>query len=94
MTTSKEDLILAEVRHLRTQQDNMAMDVAVLKAKHDTGNLSEKAAVFVAILALLISTFTIVTSCKEKSSEAHNRNGHIDYKQFRGIKPGTEARKP
>lgn len=51
-----------EAEYMRGKLDYLGKDVAVLKAKHDTGNLSEKIVACGAVIAMLISLFAIVKS--------------------------------
>ena len=57
---TKEDMILEEVKYLRLVIDETRSDVAVLKSMHNNGNRSERISAGVAVVALLLSLFTIV----------------------------------
>lgn len=63
---------VAVLKHVSTSIEEMNRDLAVLKAKHDTGNMSEKVCASVAILALIVSSCVAATSCKEHNEKMSN----------------------
>jgi len=73
---------VAVLKHVSVSIEEMNRDLAVLKSKHDTGNMSEKVCASVAILALIVSSCVAATSCKEhtKNASANGRkpvNAHM-----------------
>jgi hypothetical protein len=64
---------VAVLNHVTSTMEDIKTDMAVLKAKHNTGNLSERVCAGVAILALLVSVTVAVTSCKEHKNASNGR---------------------
>lgn len=71
---TKEDMILEELQEMRKQISEMAIDLGVLKYRHNDGNKSEKVAVGIAALALLVSILVSVSSCIKEKKKPEVRN--------------------
>ena len=66
---------VAVLNYVSSSVSQMVEDVAVLKSKHDTGNLSAKISAFCAILALVIAGCVAITSCKDKEYAEKYKTG-------------------
>ena len=83
------DLILEEIRTLKSEMKTIGEDVAVLKSKHDTGNRSERIAAIASILAVLVSIAAIFYA--NRANAGNNNETPMDYQRdnINGIVPGS-----
>jgi len=65
---------VAVLNHVCSSIEELKMDMAVLKNKHDTGNRSDRAMVGISVFALLVSICVAITSCKGCINEEPKRS--------------------
>ena len=87
-----QDLILTELKEIRSAQKLMGEDLAVLNSKHDNGNKSEKIAAYSAVVAVIISIVAVSAACgATKGSKKYEKN--IYDGRYIGGNPGSVSRK-